>query len=436
MSRLKAGRVSLIVLGAVLALAVWTAVVVAGAVEGWWRQPLARAGDTRGFMDAAVSEIDRTRRGNVAFVLIEDGQVFDEHFTAAGQPVARDTLFQVASMSKWITAWGVMTLVEAGTLDLDAPVSTYLTRWSLPTSEFDNGAVTVRRLLSHTAGLTDGLGYGGFPPGQPVQPLVASLTRATDASPGADGAVRVGIEPGSTFKYSGGGYTLLQLIVEEVSGQSFDDYMRRAVFEPLGMTRSTYRLEGASTTNVAEFYDVDGTPAIHYRFTSLAATSLYTSAADVTRFIQAHAIGSSGEPAGRRVLEPKTLEEMRRPHASQLGADIWGLGTMLYAGNNAGGFVTGHDGNNDPAINTAARLDPATGNGVVVLETGNRLLATTMAGEWLFWRTGNVDFLTLTIEAGNLLRVLAAGWIAILLTSSIVGWQSRRAATRSSGATS
>ena len=99
----------------------------------------------------------------------------------------------------------------------------------------------------------------------------------------------------------------------------------------------------------------------------------------MTRFIQAHAIGANGEPAGRGVLKPKTLEEMRRPHASQLGADIWGLGTMLYAGNNAGGFVIGHDGNNDPAINTAARLHPETGHGVVVLETGNRMLATTLA---------------------------------------------------------
>ena len=156
------GRVSLIVLCTVVALVVWTAILVAGALEGWWRRPLAPSGDARAFMDAAIAEIDKTRRGNVAFVLIEDGKVFDEHFTSVGQPVDRDTLFQVASMSKWITAWGVMTLVEAGTLDLDAPVSTYLTRWSLPKSEFDNGGVTVRRLLSHTAGLTDGLGYGGF----------------------------------------------------------------------------------------------------------------------------------------------------------------------------------------------------------------------------------------------------------------------------------
>ena len=364
-------------------------------------------------------------------MLVEDGKVFDEHFTSVGQAVDPDTLFQVASMNKRITAWGVMTLVEAGKLDLDAPVSTYLTRWSLPKSEFDNNGVTVRRLLSYTAALIDGLGYGGFASGQPVQPIEASLTRAADASPGADGAVRVGKEPGSAFKYSGGGYTLLQLIVEEASGQSFSDYMRSAVFLPLGMTRSTYSVDGAPIGNVAEFYDADGAPAIHYRFTSLAATSLYTSAADLTRFIQAHAIGANGEPAGRGVLKPETLEEMRRPHASRLGADIWGLGTMLYAGNNAGGFVIGHDGKNDPAIDTAARLDPETGNGVVVLETGNRVLATTLAGEWVFWRTGNVDFLMLTIEAGNILKILGAGWIAIILTAVIIGWRFRRAAAGS-----
>ena len=179
------------------------------------------------------------------------------------------------------------------------------------------------------------------------------------------------------------------------------------MFTPLGMTRSTYNVyavDGAPVTNVAEFYGVDGTPAIHYRFTSLAATSLYTSAADMTRFIQAHVIGPNGEPVGRGVLKPKTLEEMRRPHATQFGLEIWGLGTMLYAGNNTGGWVIGHDGHNDPAINTSARVDPDTGNGIVMLQTGNRLLATTLGGEWLFWRTGNVDFLMVTIEAGTCSR--------------------------------
>ena len=100
MGLLNMGRVSLIVLSAILSLAVWTGILTAGALEGWWRQPLAPSGDRRAFMDAAIAEIDKTRRGNVAFVLIEEGKVFDEHFTSVGQPVDRDTLFQVASMSK------------------------------------------------------------------------------------------------------------------------------------------------------------------------------------------------------------------------------------------------------------------------------------------------------------------------------------------------
>src|SRR4029453_12451670 len=132
------------------------------------------------------------------------------------------------------------------------------------------------------------------------------------------------------------------------------------------------------------FYDVDSKPATHYRFSAVAATSLYTSVSDLTRFIQAQLPGKNGEPIGRGVLGPATLSEMWRADASKFAGDIWGLGTMLYAGNNKGGFVVGHDGNNEPAINTAARLDPATGNGIAVLETGQRLLATRLAGEWVF----------------------------------------------------
>jgi CubicO group peptidase (beta-lactamase class C family) len=317
-----------------------------------------------------------------------------------------------------------MTLVEAGKLDLDKPVSSYLTRWKLPPSKFDNNGVTVLRLLSHTAGLTDGLGYAGFKPGEPVQSLEASLTRTADASPGHDGQVRVGVEPGTEFMYSGGGYTLLQLLIEEVSGQHFNDYMRATVLAPLGMTRSTFVLDDEA--DVAEFFDERGRPATHYRFAALAAASLYTTTNDMTRFLQAHLPGPRGETPGRGVLQPKTLLEMRRPHASQFGADIWGLGTILYVPNNDGSFVIGHDGNNDPAINTTARLDPATGNGIIILETGNRLLATELAGEWVFWRTGNVDFFTITIESGTLLKTLAAGWAAIILLALVFGWRSRR----------
>jgi CubicO group peptidase (beta-lactamase class C family) len=423
----------LVLLSSIVGLVLWTALVVIGTLDGWLHESLAPVGDVRAFMDAAVDEIDANRRGNVAFVLIEDGQKYDEYFASVGEPVDGDTLFQVASLSKWITAFGVMALVEEGKLDLDVPVSNYLTRWELPDSQYDNNGVTVRRLLSHTAGLTDGLGYAGFAPGTDVQALEDSLTRAADASPGADGRVRVGHAPGTTWQYSGGGYTLLQLLIEEVTDGTFESYLQRAVFKPLGMSRSTFQIDENNTSNLAVLYDVDGTPAVHYRFTSLAATSLYTTTSDLTRFIQAHLPGPNGEPVGRGVVKAETLKQMRQPHASQMGFDIWGLGTILYAPNDAG-FVVGHDGNNEPAINTAARLNPETGDGIVILETGNELLATTLAGEWVFWQTGKRDFLMVTLAVNRTITMIVAGWVVILLAGFLIGWRLRRAGKTQRGA--
>lgn len=419
--------------GVLVALLVWISVVGVGWLNGWGRRPLAEPGDPAAFMTALADEIDATRNGNVGLALLEAGQVHGEHMSSVGVPVDRDTAFQVASLSKGITAWGVMALVGGGHLDLDAPVSDYLTRWQLPESDFDNDEVTVRRLLSHTAGLTDGLGYAGVAEGSPIQSLEDSLSRAADASPGASGITRVGIQPGQEFRYSGGGYTLLQLIVEEVSGESFEAYMQRAVFEPLGMHDSTFIWREKPGAKLAAFYDVDSSEAIHYRFTSLAATSLYTTVGDMVRFLQAHVAGSAGEAMGRGVLDEALLMEMREPHASQMGADIWGLGTILYAPNGSGGHVIGHDGNNEPAINTAVRVNPATGNGIVILETGNRLLATRLAGEWVFWETGKPGVLTLITEAGQVIEVVAGGCLAIVLGAGVLAWWRRPRATGSGG---
>jgi CubicO group peptidase (beta-lactamase class C family) len=219
----------------------------------------------------------------------------------------------------------------------------------------------------------------------------------------------------------------LQLVIEETTGETFESYMQRAVFKPLGMNRSRFAVDEDNTPNVATLYDVDGTEATHYRFTALAAASLYTTASDMTRFIQAHLVGSSGESAGRGVLKPETVELMWQPHASQMGADIWGLGTMLYAPNGDGDFIIGHDGNNEPAINTAVRLNPATGDGIVILETGNRLLATTVAGEWVLWQTGTIDFLMFTLVAERMISIILAGWGLIILAALSIGRRRSRA---------
>src|SRR6185295_20041654 len=107
----------------------------------------------------------------------------------------------------------------------------------------------------------------------------------------------------------------------------------------------------------ATFYNVDGRPAIHYHFAAIAAASLYTSTHDLSRLLSAQVAGANGEPPGRGVVRVSTLAQMRAPHGFQYGFAIWGLGTILYAPNNRGGFVVGHDGDNAPAINTAARVD-------------------------------------------------------------------------------
>jgi CubicO group peptidase (beta-lactamase class C family) len=416
-------RVGLATLGF---LVLWAVVVFLGTSEGWWKQTLAPRGDTAGFMDAAAKLVDSNNKGNAVFAVIDHGSVHGVHAVSVGEAVDVNTVFQTASLSKWITAWGVMALVEEGKLDLDAPVSTYLTRWALPESKFDNNKVTVRRLLSHTAGLTDGLGYAGFAPNAPVQSLEESLKRPADVSPGHSGTIEVGYEPGSEWQYSGGGYAILQLLIEEVSGESFESFMRRVIFRPLGMVRSSYNWTPSEASTLATFYDTDSKPSTHYRFSAVAASSLYTSVSDLTRFVQAHLPGKNGEPIGRGVLAPATINEMWRPHASKFSEDIWGLGTILYARNNKGGFVVGHDGDNEPAINTAARLNPATGNGIVVLETGTRFLATRLAGEWIFWETGNVDFLAFTMAIPGMLRLFGLGSLVIVLTVPTSAWSIRR----------
>jgi CubicO group peptidase (beta-lactamase class C family) len=415
-------RILGILFAAILAGGVCAGLVVLGTLEGWWRQPIAKGGDTAAFVQAAGQKLEAESRGNYAFLQLERWQVVGEHYGSKGRPVDRDTQFQVASLSKWVTALGVMRLVEDGKVDLDAPVSRYLNRWALPPSKFNHDGVTVRRVLSHMAGLTDGLGYGGFKPGASVQTLPQSLTRASDASPGRDGITRVGQAPGEGWVYSGGGYTLLQLMIEDVTGQSFEDFMQAAVFRPLNMTRSSF-LAAEDAPNLAEFFDQRGGRAIHYKFTALAAASLYTSVGDLAKLMQAHRGSTQG------FLSERSLRRMRQPEASQFGAEIWGLGTILYAPTAAGGYVIGHDGSNAPAINTTARLDPESGDGVIVLVTGHGRLATVTGGEWVFWRTGKVDFLAFLMGARETLVQMAvvggAGFLITLVTGFVL-WRPRR----------
>ena len=207
-------------------------------------------------------------------------------------PVTADTVFQVGSISKPVTAWGVLRLVDKGLLDLDVPVETYLTRWHLPTSGYDADGVTIRRLLNHSAGLSRP-GYPGLSPTQP-------LPRWRCPCPGSASCA----EPGSQYLYSGGGYVVLQLVIEEVTGEPFAAYMQREVLEPLGMTRSSFEWRDDLRPATAVGHNKQGQPYPNLLYTEKAAAGLYTTASDLARFAAAAMTGPQGQPAGRAVLSP------------------------------------------------------------------------------------------------------------------------------------
>jgi len=193
------------------------------------------------------------------------------------------------------------------------------------------------------------------------------------------------------------------------------------------MVHTTYNWQPENGSTLAAFYDADSKATPHFRYSAVAAVSLYTSVSDLTRFVQANIQGKNAGPAGGGVLATATLNEMWRPHASKFSEDIWGLGTSLYASNNNGGFIVGHDGNRrQPPINTSARLKPHTGNGIVILETGTPLLATRLVGEWVFWETGNVDFLAFTMAVPGMLRLIGLGSFLFVLAVPTIAWSRRR----------
>ncbi|MBL7994561.1 beta-lactamase family protein [bacterium] len=412
----------------------WSIIVFNGLLNGWWHNPITKSNDTEAFITAVKETAKREFVGNFAMAIMKDGKVDKEIFITHNKPVDKNTIFQVSSLSKFVSAVGVMKLIELGKIDLDTPVSRYLKRWQLPPSEFDNEQVTVRRLLSHTAGLTDGLGYSGFESRDSVQSLEASLTKAKDADEGISGEVKVGQEPGSRWKYSGGGFTLLQLIVEETSGQSFNEFMTSHIFKPLNISSSTYILNDSLNSRLCEFYNADKTTAPHYYYTSLAATSLYTSLADLETFFQIFLMGENGEPIGRRQLKPETLKLMKKGHWDVMGEEIYGLGCMLYIDIENNEDIFGHDGKSTPPINTAIRINPVTGDGIIVLETGNSDLATRIASDWVYLKTGKVDTLLFSMLLGKTVKIALVGLLFIILfLYGVATWRKKRKTAANSG---
>jgi CubicO group peptidase (beta-lactamase class C family) len=287
-------------------------------------------------------------------------RAFGAGFTERGGEVevTGDTIFSVGSISKTVAAWGFMELVEEGKLTLDAPVVTK--RWMPVASEFDVRGVTLRRLMSHTAGLSLH-GYPGFWPGERELPtLEASLGGDTNGS----GDVHLEAAPGSRWKYSGGGTTWAQLLLEEASGQDFATFLRERVLVPLGMKSSSYGWPAGVAEVAARPHDESGEPGPRGGpcFPELAAAGLLTTAHDLALF----AIASMPRFRSEVVLTNASLELMQTRAEN---SPDYGLGYQIRSEGKL--TIVGHGGSNLGWI-AQLSLVPETGDALVVMTNGSR----------------------------------------------------------------
>ena len=250
------------------------------------------------------------------------------------------TLFQAASISKPVTAAATLQLVRERTLDLTGDVNRWLRTWRLPEDSFTRRhPVTIEGLLSHTAGLS----VHGFP-GYDVDSALPTLAQVLDGAPPANtGPIRPIAVPGTAWRYSGGGYTVLQQLLIDVTRTPFPEFMRRTVLQPLEMDRSTYEqpLPARLARNAATAHDGEGRP-IHGRwhvYPEMAAAGLWTTPSDLARFLLAvqDAIGGGRN----RVFTLTLVADMLTP---RLGSG-YGLGLAVSGEGPAQRF--GHGGGNE-----------------------------------------------------------------------------------------
>lgn len=294
-------------------------------------------------------------------------RAIDSSGKIASTRVTPTTLFQAASISKSVAALATLELVQDGRLTLDADVNQWLTTWKIPENEFTSRRpVTLRALLSHGAGITVS-GFGGYAAGAPVPSLVQVL----DGVPPANSApIRVDKTPGGAWRYSGGGYTVLQQMLIDVTGMSFPVFMHDRVLRPLGMTHSAYEqpLLSRYTAAAASGHRADGSmvPGRYHTYPELAAAGLWTTPSDLARFVIAIAQSARGAP--HAVLLRPIIHQMLTPQTGD-----YGLGVAVAAAGQTLRFS--HTGGNE-GFRAYYIGFPATGQGVVVMtnsDTGSDL---------------------------------------------------------------
>lgn len=260
---------------------------------------------------------------------------------STGQKVEPDTRFQAASISKPVAAAAALALVSKGRMSLDADINTYLTTWKLPENEFTaKQKVTLRHLLSHSGGVTVS-GFRGYASNEAVPTLVQLLE---GAKPANSAPVRVDIPVGTRYRYAGGGYSIVQLAIQEVMKKSFADAARELVLEPLGMRHSTYvqplptELHGKGAS--AHRATGEAIPGRWHTYPEQAAAGLWTTPEDLARFaiaIQQMAAGTAKTTIMSRELASTMMQPVIDDYGLGLGISGTGRETRFgHGGSNVG----------------------------------------------------------------------------------------------------
>jgi CubicO group peptidase (beta-lactamase class C family) len=281
---------------------------------------------------------------------------------ASGRRATTRTLFQAGSISKPVAATGAMALAQAHKLDLDAPANGQLTSWNIPDNAFTKDhPVTPRQLWTHTAGTTVH-GFPGYAAGAPVPTVVEVL----EGKPPANTLpVIVERQPGAAWNYSGGGITIAQLVMTDVTREPFPALMRRLVFAPAGMRDSTYEqpLSAPRTTQAATGYLRNGAPVQgrFHTYPEMAAAGLWTTPTDLAKW--AIALERAYEGSSTRVISRASAREMLTP-----GRGGWGVGVEV--GGSGDDFHFDHSGD-DWGFKASLMAWPRGGRAVVAMANGD-----------------------------------------------------------------
>jgi CubicO group peptidase (beta-lactamase class C family) len=332
---------------------------------------------------------------------------------AQRKPMTPASVFRVASLSKSLTAWGVLRLAEQGKIDLERPVQTYLPAWPLPPSQYPSSAVTVRQLLSHTSGLTEGADTLRRPD-EPAKSTAEALMVNQ-----ANGFRAALVRPaGKAYIYSAPGYMILQMMIETQSHESFGDYMRDNVLRPLGMNRSSFDWQESLREQTATPYGSDRRPTAMMIPDDTAADGLFSTGEDMARFMAAPLPG--GAPIGAGVLTPDSVDELYGDPVNMPRVDVAGvakelplLGSFVQKTPGQPDIIT--NGGYDPGWSSRFYMVPSTGDGLVVLTNSSqgRPMIGHIGSLWSAWR--GLPILTMTSAYRSI--TLAANTMIGLLTT-------------------